>query len=415
MRPLAALATKDLRLLLRDKSGFFFAIVFPLIIAVGFGAMFGDGGEGPGRVAIAVVDRDDTESSRQFVRLLEQSAALDAERAPLSAAESDVRRGRLAAYVVIPDGFGASRERTFWGEPATLRLGVDPSRDAEIGMLEGILSRYLYDDVQAMFTNPARAREELEASREALGASAPPAVGHFFDELHGFLTAAEGLPAMEDGGGWEAGRIERVAITGDLDEPPSGFAVSFPQAMAWALMLSAMSFALGLVAERHGGTLLRLRMAPISPRMILAGKAAACLVLSVAVLSGLSAFGALVFGVRPGSVALLALAVLASSVCFVGIMMLLAVLGRTEKSASGMASAVMIVLMMIGGGMIPLFIMPAWLESVSVVSPVRWAILALEGGTWRAFGAAEMALPVGVLLAVGAASFFVGTRLFRAY
>lgn len=50
---------------------------------------------------------------------------------------------------------------------------------------------------------------------------------------------------------------------------------------------------------------------------------------------------------------------------------------------------------------------------VSSASPVKWAILALEGATWRAFSPAEMALPCGILFGVGLATFTVGARFFR--
>ena len=46
---------------------------------------------------------------------------------------------------------------------------------------------------------------------------------------------------------------------------------------------------------------------------------------------------ALGFGVRPSSYAILALAGLSAAICFVGFMMLVASLGKTEQSASGAA------------------------------------------------------------------------------
>ena len=63
--------------------------------------------------------------------------------------------------------------------------------------------------------------------------------------------------------------------------------------------------------------------------------------------------------------------------------------------------------------MIPLFVMPSWMQAVSNLSPVKWGILALEGATWRGFSAAEMAVPLGVLVLVGLAGFAPGVRLFR--
>jgi ABC-2 type transport system permease protein len=110
---------------------------------------------------------------------------------------------------------------------------------------------------------------------------------------------------------------------------------------------------------------------------------------------------------------LLGVAVLCACAAFVGIMMLLSVLGKTEQAVSGSAWATLLVMSMLGGAAVPLIAMPRWMLTVSNVSPVKWAILALEGATWRGFSPAEMALPCGILLAVGVVTFTLGARLFR--
>jgi hypothetical protein len=54
-----------------------------------------------------------------------------------------------------------------------------------------------------------------------------------------------------------------------------------------------------------------------------------------------------------------------------------------------------------------------WLQAVSHFSPVKWAILGLEGALWRGLSLREMALPCGVLQGVGTGCFLVGVRAFR--
>jgi ABC-2 type transport system permease protein len=93
-------------------------------------------------------------------------------------------------------------------------------------------------------------------------------------------------------------------------------------------------------------------------------------------------------------------------------MMLLSVLGRTEQAASGIGWAVLLVLSMLGGGMIPYFFMPSWMRALSNVSPVKWSILAMEGAVWRGFTLTEMLLPAGILVGTGALFFAVGLRTF---
>jgi ABC-2 type transport system permease protein len=128
---------------------------------------------------------------------------------------------------------------------------------------------------------------------------------------------------------------------------------------------------------------------------------------------GLFAVGRLFFGVRPTSWVLLSLAAVCAASGFVGIMMLVSVLGKTEQAAAGAGWAVMMPLTMLGGGMVPLFVMPSWMATAGNVSPAKWAVLAFEGAIWRGFSASEMLLPCGILLAVGAACFAIGTRAFR--
>ena len=49
MRALIAIAQKDLRLLFRDKGDVFFTFVFPVILAVFFGFVFGEGVKDSGK------------------------------------------------------------------------------------------------------------------------------------------------------------------------------------------------------------------------------------------------------------------------------------------------------------------------------------------------------------------------------
>ena len=94
-------------------------------------------------------------------------------------------------------------------------------------------------------------------------------------------------------------------------------------------------------------------------------------------------------------------------------MMLLSVVAKTEQAASGISWAVLILMSMLGGGMIPLIAMPSWMRSIGHISPVKWSILAMEGAVWRQFSPAEMLQPCAMLLAIGAACFIIGTRAFN--
>jgi ABC-2 type transport system permease protein len=154
--------------------------------------------------------------------------------------------------------------------------------------------------------------------------------------------------------------------------------------------------------------MLRLRLAPITRAHILAGKGLACFASGLLTCILLLAIGVLFFDVRVSNLSVLAIAVVASCLCFVGITMMISVLGKTEEAVGGAGWGILLVAAMTGGGMIPVFIMPGWLRTLSNFSPVKWGILAIEGGIWRDFSLSDAAGPIAVLLGIGTACFLAG-------
>lgn len=422
MRALLAILRKDLRLLARDPAGLFFTVVFPPLTAIFFGTIFSrdDGGEA---ISVVLVDEDGSAESRAFLARLDAAPELATRRGERAAAVAAVRKGKETAYVLVPSGFGDARRRLLFGGTARVVIGVDPSRRAEAGLLRGVVTRYLYEGVQDLFADPDEGRDLVRRARSDLAASGDTSqwardVSRFLAEVDRFLAA---IPDASDGAGdtagsrprWQPVDVAVEAVTRARAGPTSYFEISFPQAILWGLMMCAMSFAMTLVSERQQGTFLRLRVAPVTRTQIVGGKAAACLIVIGVVEVGLLALGRVAFGLRVTPSVVLLLALVASAVCFVGIMMLLATIGRTARAASGYATAAMLVLMMLGGGMVPVMFMPGWMRAIAVVSPVRWALLAIEGATWRGFSLSEMLLPCGVLVATGVVAFVAGVRLLR--
>jgi ABC-2 type transport system permease protein len=280
-------------------------------------------------------------------------------------------------------------------------------------MLEGLLTKHAAGDMQRMFTDPGASSAMADkALGELKGVSPEQAapVERFLGELKTFMNTpqSQGPPGPAQGE-WQPLKITKTDVARVWEGPRNAFDITFPQGVIWGLIGCAMSFGISLVVERTHGTLVRLRMAPLTRMQILGGKAIACfisLLIVEAMLLGL----ALVMGVRPSSYGILALAGLSCAICFVGFMMLVASLGKTEQSASGAAWAILMPMSMLGGAMVPQFIMPPWMQAAGMISPIRWALVALEGGVWRNFSLGEMVVPCAILISVGIACFALGTR-----
>jgi ABC-2 type transport system permease protein len=418
------LALKDLRQLSRDKFSLFWLFVMPLIMALFIGSMFG----GPSSaLRVAVVDDDRSAASIQFLKALSGSEAVRLLNTPggeeddvpltLDEARDLVRRQKAAAYLYIRKGFGDSPAGIV---PAAdkLELGIDPSRKAEAGLLQGVLMERLFSGMADLFSKPEAARTEmkkatanLEKARD-LSPDQKASLRTLFADLDRFLSDAnwQGLNGKGSPFANMTVRVTEVA-GGDATGPRSAFEITFPQSITWGIFGCIAAFAMSVVQERRTGTYLRLRVSPLSRAQILAGKGLACFLACVAVMLLVLGFARLFFGLRVLDPAKLALAIACSAICFVGMMMAMSVLGRTERAVAGSVWALNMPLAMVGGGMIPLIFMPPWMQSLSNFSPVKWMIYSLEGAIWRGFSYAEMALPCAILVSIGVVFSCVGVAV----
>lgn len=437
MGAVLTLARKDLRVLSRDGFAMFWTLAFPLVYALFFGAIFGDEGDedGRGRISVALVDEDGSAVSAALVQRLAEHESVSVSRDEAGAtvllhaladAQEQVRKGRLAAYLRIPAGWGDDPYRVYTGgqDGLSLELGVDPGRQAEAGFLQGILMEATFGGLSERFRDPAamqtdigRAREEI-AKADDLSPVQKLVLGRFLGAVQTFVGEIDPeFLAQGPGGGGDDGGADLVTVVDVTRErghqPHSTFEITFPQASVWGLMSVAIGFAITIVRERTTGTLLRLRIAPITRAQLIAGKGLGCFLACVLMQALLVVFARLALGVRIGDPLLAGLAMACTSVCFTGLMMTVSVMGKTENAVAGASWGLLMPFAMIGGGMIPLIAMPDWLITASNFSPFKWAILAMEGAVWRGFTLGDMALPCGVLLGIGAVFFALGVAIFR--
>ena len=421
MRAVVFLALKDLRLLLRDRSAAFFAFAFPLAIAVFFGYVFGSTTAEPMHVAV-FVERP-SPASDALVRALGEDAGVRTEPAATrEEGERSVRAGTSAAMLVVPAGYAEGIDDLFAGGGARIGLVVDPSRRAEGAMLVGKVHEIAFRTVFSSLSDPAqlgRVLDRAEARLEKSDLSLADRIG-----IRTALSRAREMAAKRardrdagsDAGaiaGWQPVAVDVAELAMRPGVPANSFAISFTQGIAWALFGAVSAFGAGFAEERDRGTLVRLLVSPLGRGRILLGKALGCFAACVATESMLLAVGIAVFGVHVSSWPLLAVAIAATAFCFAGTMVLVAAGFRTQGGAQGAGRAVLLMLAMIGGGSVPLVFMPPALRVVSNVSPFKWAVVAAEGATWRAWGADDMWLPVAVLVAIGVAGLVAGAALLR--
>ncbi len=421
MNKIVAMAAKDIHILFRDKLGFFFTVFFPLMMAIFFGAMFAGLSRGPANIPIALVDQDRTAASGRFIERLEQASGLAVEQTPGEEALEQVRRGRTAVLVTLTPGFGAALDNPFVTTPE-VEMTVDPTQFAVAGMVRGVLLEAAGAELQDLMSDPARLAS-ANSQNSLFFESLPPSDAR--DQMLTFLDLSPRVSSLIDEMGLGAAtggnqgffgpplEIEQTEVQAERPGPTNSYATSFAQAMLWTLIGGSVSFSMSIAIERSRGTLMRLLVAPITARHLLAAKGLACLGATLFTSSALITLGITVFDVRPTSYPLLALALLCGSICFCGIMMALSVIGGTEQAAAGIGWGLSLPLSMLGGGMVPLFLMPEWMQTLGNISPMKWTLMAYEGAIWRGFTLNEMLLPCAVLVATGVLAFTLGARNLR--
>ena len=432
MRVIFTIAAKDLRLLMRDRTNAFFVIVFPLAIAIFFGSIFGGSGRS---IPIAVVVESTGPAATDFASALEKDSTLSVRILPSrDEADASVRLGRVAACVIIPKTFDTDLEKAMAGGRAIVEVHCDPARQAESGLVVGKLNEHAIRAIVRMFTNPKINSKMLAQSKLALALN-PNMTSQQRERVSDVLESVQELFKQQNREAAAAAetsktiagsvngdsttspdlflalpiQIQSTTLASNSTEPPSTYAVTFPQGLAWGFVGCIGAFGAGMAEERRRGTFMRLLLAPCTIFSVLAGKSLACFTACVTMSLFMLLVATLGFHVSVQNWFMLALAIATCSFAFSGFTMALSGLFKNnEGSARSAGNAIVLVLVMIGGGTIPIAFMPPFLRAASQGSPFSWAILAIEGAVWRGFAFTEMLAPLGILLFIGALGFVLG-------
>lgn len=425
MKQARAIVVHELKVFFSDRRSVVIGIVTPILLATFFGFLFsGAGKHDTARIPVLVVDADGSDVSRAVVAGLAADPLLTVTPADESAAREGVRKGKAAAAVLLPKGFGDGSVRAFFGSAKApeITLLVDPSRATEGGLVRGLLSEKVFREASREAFGGTAGKRALEDSLSALEADSAPqtAERESLKQLLRDVTRWQGeAQGATDASAAAGGPGTAVPFT--LKEEPvtarrgvtyNSYAHSFAGMGIQFLLFVAIDFGVAFLLERQGGIWKRLRAAPLSRSSLLLGKAVSGALVGLVSVGATFAFGIVVLGIRiQGSVAGFLLLLVASALMASSFGLLLAALGRTPGATRGLAILAVLLLVMLGGGWVPAFIFPAWLQKVTLVLPTRWAIDGLDAVTWRGAGFVAGALPATAVLLGFAAFFLLVARL----
>jgi ABC-2 type transport system permease protein len=328
---IGAMAAKETIHIIRDPRTLYLALVMPvlLLFLFGYGVSFD-----LDHVPVAIADQDHSDASRTLVRTVTSPGEL------VSAGEADpgeadrlFRRGRAAAVLVIPSGYG---EKIARHERITLQLLTDGS---DVTVANQVLSK-----ADAL----VRAETQRLAGVE-LANLKPPLQVKLWTRYN------------------PAGRSALFMV---------------PGLAAYILALTAVLLtALTVAGEWERGSMEQLFASPVGRLQIVLGKLAPYLVLGMVELLLVVAFGAAAFDVPVrGSLALFLLIGFFFLVGMLGQGLLISVVTKNQLVATQAGTLSSLLPSLLLSGMVfPVENMPLPLQLLSRVIPARYLVHALRG------------------------------------
>ncbi len=340
------IATKDLRLRVRDRSAFIVGFLAPFGLALIMSVTFGGGGDDFG-FEFAYTDRDGGAIADGFVGLLDELGA-DGQFRIVDAGDEATARAladadEVAASFVLEPGMS---DAVASGDGGGLVVVANPEAtigtDVATAIARGYAARV--GTVQRSVTAALAAGAD-SADIDALAgraATAPDAIVLGFDDA--------------GGGGFDFATYYAV-----------GIAVFF-------LFFTVQYGVLGLVEERDNGTLARLLAAPIPPAAVVGGKILVAFALGVTSMATLIVATTVVLGASWGPPVPVAVLTVCGVLSAMGIVAMVGAIARTSVQAESITSIVAVVMAVFGGSFFPIAFGPPVLDLVSHLTPTRWLL-----------------------------------------
>jgi ABC-type multidrug transport system permease subunit len=371
LRATLIIAAHHLRRLARRPGLVVLLMAVPVTLALieygAFGSGVAEGKLPP--VKVLFLDEDASFASRFVPQFFSNGAIRDmfatATVADREAAKRAFERSEAAALIVVPKGF---QDALLDGRDAHLVLYKNPIESIGPGIVEGVLEMVtaIGNRLYAEATAPVeRIRELQKAGREPTSDEVAAISRGFFEAGRRFnrMTLLEkNTVAVQRPGAAPESR----AGFGNRGE---FFALFFPGLVIFAMMFLSQSLALGLLRDRLRGLEQRIAVTPASWPAIAAGGAVYLVTALTGVMAVLAIVGVGIFGLTLRAPLALLLITFGVALFAAGLQLVIVATARSDRSAGFMGTALLLILMLLGGTFVPAEQFPPWLRVLSFRVP----------------------------------------------
>lgn len=395
---LSAIVRKELQLLSRDVHGLALLFVMPVVFIL--------------IMSMAMKDDFDRRSGVALDVLYTDEAGIEVSNAMLAdLADNDLFK-LVPVATAFPGAAFATAEAAVGADEYSFALRILPgaftsldAKVAEITVAPGTAREVTHLFVASL--RRAMAKQRILLMEQEIKAEIPEAQGYDFLQVSG----AEDDELIDISYGFQADTIT---------EAPTSVQQNVPAWLVFSMFFVVVPLANTMINERQVGTLRRIRTIAVPGWKLILGKIVPYYFINQVQVVLMLLVGVWVVPLLGGdqltlgdSFVGLALVSSALSAAALGYAILIAVICRSTEQATTLGGAGNIILAALGGIMVPTYVMPEFMQSVTVVSPMSWGLQGFLDILLRGGGVAEVLPEVGSLLMLGLVALVVALVAMR--
>ena len=394
------IARKDLQLFFKDKKALLLTFITPIglitLLVFAFGGNSNEQSFDP--IPVQICDQDHSPESEKFISDLKLSEQIKVEKIDFDEGLENVKKGKRLVLLVIKKDF----EQKISDGKAAVFLHYDAAREPEFGILQSVLMGEIMNGVGRKGIK-ATVMQQMEEQFGKMDSATVAFIDNGMMKM--FSEKGKKSPAEE--------MVKLKKVKGETESSPALIhAVAGTAVMT--LLFAVAGLGASLLDEKEKGTLKRLLLAPVNPMQLFYGKMLAAIVISVMQLLLMFLFAKLAFGLEIFEVfpALFMMISVTAFAC-ASFGLLIASVSTSRKQAEGMSTALVLIMSAIGGSMIPSFVMPEFMQKMSMFTVNYWSIQGMYDIFWRDLPMSDWIINVIVLFGIGFFFIVISVPLYK--
>lgn len=349
----------SLKMTYRERIAIFWMFLYPLLLMLLLGAIFGHSGQA--NINLGVVDLDRSPITSGVMSALKSIKAFTVKTGNEDKLKNDLNNGKLNAVLVLNNGFYDSVKS---GKSGSAIIFVDQSSQTVGDITYSAVSQVLDKIAQGMAQTPTL----IEVQKKSVTSN-------------------------------ELSFVDFIV----------------PGVLAMTLMTSGLlGLSLEFVNYREKGILRRIKVSPLPLSRFLGSELAAALIMAIIQAVVLLSVGKLVFKIHiRGNYLYIAVLVIIGAAAFLAAGFLLSSLTKSFKTAQMASNAIAFPMMFLSGVFFPLSILPNFLATVAKLLPLYYLGHAFREVMIQGKDLWAVRFDILVLIGMGLICFLVSIKLFR--